>query len=1336
LEVQAQFCADHNRRFMKKKLRWFSVYGLLLSSGFLVTSHLAQQGQGDDNPIALLHRDFGPVAAPGSFNQVGSVLMIAGSGGDIWGTNDTFHFAYVPWSGDGQFVARIDSLDKTHPWAKAGIMLRAELTTGSPHAMVAATPDKGVAFLRRVNVGDSTRDDAYQAMRILSVGGNATFQRSGAPVYAPASDGPTSGALPRWVKLVRQGNLVQAFDSADGQDWGWVGTQTINLPQRVFVGLAVSSHDEARLASAQFGAVRFQQALPGKASPGIVGQGDGLQGSYYNGPTLSATPAKRVDPTVDFAWDGQAPIDGLGPEHYRVRWEGDLQAQFSEPYALHVISDDRARLWVNGRLLLDEWENHAETESTAIVQLEAGKKYFLRLDYFQDRGKAVARLLWSSPSTPKHPVPQSQLYAHPQDSDGDGIPDSWEMANGLNTLNPSDANQTAGPDGMTWRQIFAQGLEPWKFTKNTSGLPPGWTDMDIGFVGQAGSASLQGNSIVVKGAGADVWGRSDGLHFVYQTLNGDGEIVARVGGVDNTDPWAKAGLMVRGDLEDGSVNAFVARTAGHGATFQYRTAAGEATVAEFGGPVGDLCWLKLQRRGNVFSAWQSDDRLNWQWIGTVSLTLPQAVFVGPGVTSHDNSRLASATFDEVALGEVANPPMPWTGTGNGLGATYRDWTSGKTVSRVDPAINFDWGLGSPADGIGATNFSATWEGVLEAQFDEPYTLHLLSDDGARLWWNGQKIIDAWYDHAAAEATARISLQAGRHYVVRVEYYQRTGEAAVKLLWSSPSTPKQTVPQSQLYSPENPMYPQLVQEMTTVAQPSRPGEGSTSSAGAGASELSNLDTNSYPAGVTNVVTVTEVAGAAFVASLGRWSAEGTAAFAKDKRGYLEYAVGAPADDMYRLEVEGGGRNMRGADFAFPLRMFIDGESLGRFILNARADQSSSTVHQLTPWLKAGKHVIRIFLDNAAKYAPTLRIAAIRLQRLDGPDANGNGVKDWVEATLHAQCGVEVAPMNSQVSPVCLEGRGNFLSMMSISGGIQPQAGAGERWYADVPLPVAGPTTVRVSFQNGGLQETRQVQWQPTDLWQADDLRIRKGDALLLGVGQAGGQAVITVAGVTNYTVGPSQSIAHRFAKAGTYQITGSGAAPDGSQMNRAITVTVVEFGLGDSPAAWVQKSRLWNCPALPLGAVLESDPRLELINLTNDSAAGLAYGLKIDAQEPRLMVARLGTNAPVLANLHVDGFRLFAASETYVDAIHTFSDGSTMIESGLVLSPVLPQVTVRLEIVVGGVIFDDGTLVKNLTAADFNELGQASVRFLRPADVQTSVCHIIKACQNGVLVGTH
>ena len=72
-------------------------------------------------------------------------------------------------------------------------------------------------------------------------------------------------------------------------------------------------------------------------------------------------------------------------------------------------------------------------------------------------------------------------------------------------------------------------------------------------------------------------------------------------------------------------------------------------------------------------------------------------------------------------------------------------------------------------------------------------------------------------------------------------------------------------------------------------------------------------------------------------------------------------------------------------------------------------------------------------------------------------------------------------------------------MQISGGIQPQAGAGQRWYANVPLLASGPTAVTVSFQNGGLQESCQVQWQATDLLQANNLTVRQGDTLLFSVG---------------------------------------------------------------------------------------------------------------------------------------------------------------------------------------------------------------------------------------------
>jgi PA14 domain len=66
---------------------------------------------------------------------------------------------------------------------------------------------------------------------------------------------------------------------------------------------------------------------------------------------------------VNFDWGSGAPAEGIGRNQFSVRWEGELEAQFSEPYAIHMTSDDRARVWINGELLIDEWYEHGEASS-------------------------------------------------------------------------------------------------------------------------------------------------------------------------------------------------------------------------------------------------------------------------------------------------------------------------------------------------------------------------------------------------------------------------------------------------------------------------------------------------------------------------------------------------------------------------------------------------------------------------------------------------------------------------------------------------------------------------------------------------------------------------------------------------------------------------------------------------------------------------------------------------------------------------------------------------------------------------------------------------------------
>ena len=151
-------------------------------------------------------------------------------------------------------------------------------------------------------------------------------------------------------------------------------------------------------------------------------------------------------------------------------------------------------------------------------------------------------------------------------------------------------------------------------TANT-GLPSPWLQTDVGSVTPAGSASFASGIFTVRGAGADIWNTADGFHFVYQTLNGNGEIVARVTGVQNTDVWAKAGVMIRASLAAGSTHAFMCLTPGNGLAFQRRVATGGASEHTAGGAATAPRWVRLTRNGNTLTGFSSIDGTAWtRWV--------------------------------------------------------------------------------------------------------------------------------------------------------------------------------------------------------------------------------------------------------------------------------------------------------------------------------------------------------------------------------------------------------------------------------------------------------------------------------------------------------------------------------------------------------------------------------------------------------------------------------------------------------------------------------------------------------------------------------------------------
>jgi murein DD-endopeptidase MepM/ murein hydrolase activator NlpD/lipopolysaccharide export system protein LptA len=305
--------------------------------------------------------------------------------------------------------------------------------------------------------------------------------------------------------------------------------------------------------------------------------GSGLTGEYFDNQNLTNWMFSRIDPNVNFDWGNGSPDGSIGADTFSVRWRGKVLPQYSETYTFYTVSDDGVRLWVNGQLLIDNWTDHGTTENSGTINLTAGSLYDIQMEFYENGGGAIAKLLWASPSQGKETVPQARLYPL--------------------------------------------------------------------------SSSPSGNGTGLKG--------------------------------------------------------------------EY----------------------------------------------------------------YDN----------------------------------QDFTNFK-LARTDSTVNFDWGGGSPDGSMGADQFSVRWTGFVQPRYSESYTFYTASDDGIRLWVNGQLLVDNWTDHGYTENNGTIVLSAGQLYDIRVDYYENGGGAIAKLSWTSASQAREIIPPTQLYL-QLPPTPTAIFTPTTISTPS-------------------------------------------------------------------------------------------------------------------------------------------------------------------------------------------------------------------------------------------------------------------------------------------------------------------------------------------------------------------------------------------------------------------------------------------------------------------------------------------------------------------------------------
>ena len=186
------------------------------------------------------YADVGNPAIAGTVTVSEGGFDITAGGADVWGVKDEFNFVYIEKTGDFDFAARIESLTATHQYTKAGLMAREDLTPGSRHIYFQIFPDNKP---RNKNNGGFEYQYRQQTGGEMKAIYPARFE--GTPDF-PVTFPDT------WIRLKRAGNKFTGYTGTDGKSWKEYASFTLDLPEKIYLGPAVTSHKTTESATAKF----------------------------------------------------------------------------------------------------------------------------------------------------------------------------------------------------------------------------------------------------------------------------------------------------------------------------------------------------------------------------------------------------------------------------------------------------------------------------------------------------------------------------------------------------------------------------------------------------------------------------------------------------------------------------------------------------------------------------------------------------------------------------------------------------------------------------------------------------------------------------------------------------------------------------------------------------------------------------------------------------------------------------------------------------------------------------------------------------------------------------
>jgi glucose/arabinose dehydrogenase len=510
---------------------------------------------------------------------------------------------------------------------------------------------------------------------------------------------------------------------------------------------------------------------------------------YFANTSFSGTPVlTRQDPNINFAWGNGAPDPAVPNDGFSVRWT-KTQWFGAGRYTFKALADDGMRLYIDGKRVMNQWQGPANTEFTYTTDLGEGK-HQIKMEYLDWFGAATAALSWDAANDQPPDTWKAQYWNQPNanvipnrspdfSADEEAIGHDWgpgspDPSIGNNrfvarwtrtlSLEPGDYEFAATADDGV--RLWVDGVrvidkwvdEPPTTYKTTLPLDGGPHNVVMEYYENGGGAVAKLDYHKVADAQDDppwhteFWNITDGvLPPAMPTRPADLE---------------RADDTLSFDWTDGSpgdpigTNMFVGRWT--------KTVKLSAGVYRFSGVRDDGIRVYLDNT-LIVDKWT---------FGHENYSVDKVVTSGQHDLRVEYFEAGGGAQAELDYDRISDA-VPTDGAWSAQYFDNRDLAGTPVVSRVEDALDFDWSSGSPADGVPANNFSARWTKTLNVADAGAYKFTITSDDGARLYIDGQGVFDDWNFHGKTTSTVSRQLAAGPHQIV-LEYFEASGDALAKL----------------------------------------------------------------------------------------------------------------------------------------------------------------------------------------------------------------------------------------------------------------------------------------------------------------------------------------------------------------------------------------------------------------------------------------------------------------------------------------------------------------------------------------------------------------------------